>query len=79
MARDEKIKEEDRKIRCLRRMVDFTLALIMQTDMTLEEAARHAAAVRELAANLFPGKGDVFDLVYAYRFRRVLTDKYRLS
>lgn len=79
MARSEPVKDEDRKIRYLRRMVDFTLALIMQTDMTLEEASRHAAGVREFATKLFPGKGDVFDLVYAPRFRRVLTEKYRLG
>lgn len=75
----EELKEEDRKIRYLRRMVDFTMALIMQSDMPLEEAARHAEGVREFALKLFPGKGDVFDLVYAPRFRRLLTEKYRLS
>ena len=39
----------------------------------------HAGSVRELAMQLFPGKGHVFDMVYAPRLRRLLTDKYRLS
>ena len=79
MVNEEEIKEEDRKIRRLRRMVDFTMALIVGSDMTLEEASMHAGSVRELALQLFPGKGHVFDMVYAPRLRRLLTDKYRLS
>lgn len=79
MPTQEEIREEDKRIRYLRRMVDFTMALIIGSDMTLEEAGRHAAAVREFALKLFPGKGDVFDLVYGPRFRRLLIDKYRLS
>lgn len=79
MPTEEELKEEDKKIRYLRRMVDFTIALIVQSDMTLEEASRHAASVREFALKLFPGKGEVFDLIYAPRFRRLLADKYRLS
>ena len=79
MPTDEQIKEEDRKIRYLRRMVDFTIILIMESDMTFEDASRHAAAVRGFALNLFPDKGEVFDLVYGQKIRRLLTDKYRLS
>lgn len=79
MPTDEQIKEEDKKIRYLRRMVDFTIILIIQSDMPLEDAARHAAAARDFALKLFPDKGEVFDLVYGQKFRRLLTDKYRLS
>ncbi len=79
MATQEEIKEEDKKIRYLRRMVDFTIILILKSDMTREEASRHAAAVRDFALRLFPGKGDVYDLVYALRLKRVITDKYMLS
>lgn len=79
MATQEEIKEEDKKIRYLRRMVDFTIILILETDdMTREEASGHAAAVRDFALKLFPGKGDVFDLVYGPRLKRVITDKYML-
>lgn len=78
MPTDEQIKEEDRKIRYLRRMVDFTIILIMESDMTFEDASRHAAAARGFALNLFPGKGEVFDLVYGQKIRRLLMDKYRL-
>lgn len=79
MTTPEEIKAEDKKIRLLRRMVDLTMSLIIDTDMTLEEASRHAAGVRDLATRLFPGKGDVFDLVYGPRLKRLLRDKYMLS
>lgn len=79
MTTPEEIKAEDKKIRLLRRMVDLTMSIIIDTEMTLEEASRHAAGVRELALRLFPGKGEVFDLVYGPRFKRLLRDKYMLS
>ncbi|MBI5453528.1 MAG: hypothetical protein HY956_02760 [Deltaproteobacteria bacterium] len=79
MTTPEEIKAEDKKIRLLRRMVDLTMSIIIDTEMTLEEASRHAAGVREFAIRLFPGKGDVFDLVYGPRLKRLLRDKYMLS
>ncbi len=79
MTTPEEIKAEDKKIRLLRRMVDLTMSIIIDTEMTLEEASRHAAGVREFAVRLFPGKGDVFDLVYGPRLKRLLRDKYMLS
>lgn len=75
----EQIKDENKRIRYLRRMVDLTISLILQTDMSLEDARRHAGAAKEFAENLFPGKGHVFDLVYGPRIRRVIAAKYRLS
>lgn len=75
----EEIKEEDRKIRHLRRMVDFTSVLMTQSDMGLEEAQRHVSALRDFAARLFPGKEHVFDMVYGPRLRRILVEKYNLA
>ncbi len=79
MPSKEEIKAEDKKIRYLQRLADLTLALIRDTDLTLEEASRHVASLREFAVRLFPGKGHVFDLIYGPRFRRLMNWKYRLS
>ncbi len=77
---EQELKEEDRKIRHLRRMVDFTVMLIIGSpEMTAEEASRHVAALREFALKLFPGKEHVFDMVYGPRLRRVLNDKFHMS
>lgn len=75
----EEIKEEDRRIRHLRRMVDFTMVLIIQSDMDLEEAQRHVTALRDFSSRLFPGKEHVFEMVYGPRLKRLLIDKYNLS
>lgn len=75
----DEIQQEDRKIRHLRQMIDFTSILIIQSDMDLEEAWRHVAALRELALRLFPGKSEVFDMVYGSRLKRLLVEKYNLS
>ena len=72
------IREENKRIRHLRRLVDFSLALIAQSDMPLDEAQQIVQAVREQALRLFPGKGETFDLLYTPRFRRLIAEKFSL-
>jgi hypothetical protein len=72
------IKEENKRIRHLRRLVDFSLALIAQTPVSLDEAHRVVQAVREQAMRLFPGKEETFELLYTPRFRRLIAEKFRL-
>lgn len=72
------IKEENRRIRYLRRLVDFSMALIAQSPMTPEEAHRVVQAVRERAMELFPGKEETFELLYTPRFRRLIAEKFGL-
>ncbi len=69
---------ENRKIRRLRILVDFTLALIAQSDIPLEEAQALAAAVKKQALLMFPDKNDTYDLIYGSKFRRLITEKYGL-
>ncbi|MFP5213914.1 MAG: hypothetical protein ACLGPL_11115 [Acidobacteriota bacterium] len=72
------IKEEGRKVRHLRRLVDFSLALIAQTDIAFDEAQRLVQAVRLKACELFPGKEETFELIYTPRFQRLLAEKFKL-
>jgi len=69
---------EERKLKKLRTMMDITTALLWQADLPLEEAQRVIAGARKWALELFPDKGETFDLIYGSRFRRILTEKYRL-
>ncbi|MBI5468255.1 MAG: hypothetical protein HY891_03900 [Deltaproteobacteria bacterium] len=79
MPTQEEIKNEDKKIRHLRRMVDFTISLIATDhEMTLQEASGHIASLRDFALNLFPDKGEVFDLVYAPKLKRLIVEKFML-
>ena len=72
----EEITEENRKLRMLRFMVDFTISLMYQTEMTREEALEHMVKVRNYALRLFPGKELAFELIYAPRFKRVIREIY---
>ncbi|MEQ9619520.1 MAG: hypothetical protein RIG61_10145 [Deltaproteobacteria bacterium] len=72
----EEITEENRKIKMLRFMADFTISLMYQTAMTREEALEHVVKVRNFALRLFPGKELAFELIYAPRFKRVIREIY---
>ncbi len=72
------IEEENRRIRALRLLVDFSLAYLAQTRMPLEEAQAVVEGVKKQALRLFPEKEETFDLIYLPRFRRLLREKYHL-
>jgi len=75
----EALQAEEKKLRRLRIIVDLTSALLWQSDLTLNEAQKLVANARERALELFPNKEETFDLIYGSRFRRILTEKYRLQ
>ena len=70
---------EELRVRRLRRAMDFTVALLWQADLTLDQARKLVADARERALELFPDKGETFDLIYGARFRRILVERYRLE
>ena len=72
------IEEENRRIRTLRMLVDFSLTYLAQTKLSLDEAQAVVQGVKKQALRLFPDKEETFDLIYLPRFRRLLRDKYRL-
>ena len=73
-SKDELLGEENRKIRLLRISTDLVVQQLMTRPTTKKEADRMILGVRDLASKLFPGKEDVFDLVYLPRFRRALIE-----
>ncbi len=73
------IREENRKIRFLRFLVDFSLRSIQQDDLLLEEALERVEDVKRAACSLFPGKEEVFELIYRPRFNRVLEERFGLQ
>lgn len=66
--------EENRRIRLLRMAVDLLIQLLMTRPVSPAEAEGMIQGVRNLAADLFPGKDHVFDLVYMPRFRRAIRE-----
>jgi hypothetical protein len=73
----DEILEEERKLRRLRFVVDFALEFIRTQDIPHDHAMHIVEGVREQALNLFPGKGETFDIIYAPRFKKALNEKYR--
>ncbi|HSE83656.1 MAG TPA: hypothetical protein VLB01_03820 [Thermodesulfobacteriota bacterium] len=72
----QEIREENKKIRMLRLMVDLTLSLIYQGNMTREEATEHFLRVKRFALSLFPGKEREFEIIYAHKFKSVITQVF---
>lgn len=76
MPTKEEIEEENKKIRFLKCVIDLTTNIILQTDTPLSEAQKMIEGTRMLAATLFPGKEEVYDLIYKPRFKRLLSERY---
>ena len=66
--------EEQRRADRLRRTVDVASALLRQGSLTRGEGEVLVALAREQVLKLFPGRSDVFDLVLAPRFARILDE-----
>ncbi len=76
MNSPEEIKQENRRIRALRMLTDLTLQRLCVETMTLVEAREAVLELRRVATNMFPGKGEVFDLVIAPRLDRVIMERF---
>jgi len=68
--------EENRKIRYLRFLVDFSVLSIQQDDLSLEAAEKLVEDVKRAACVLFPGKEETFELIYRPRFDRVIKERF---
>ncbi len=71
--------EEEKRIRRLRIMVDLTAAVLAQERMTIDEALDLINATKRAALNLFPDKGDTFDIIYGRRFARILRERFETA
>jgi hypothetical protein len=75
----EAVRAEEFRLKRLRYLMDFTAALLWQADLTLVQAQKVIADAREKALELFPDKGETFDLIYGSRFHRILVERYHLQ
>jgi hypothetical protein len=74
-AKDEEaLADEARRADVLRRTVDVACALLRQARLPRAEAEEVVAFTRTRVLELFPGKEEVFDLVLAPRFARILDE-----
>jgi hypothetical protein len=73
----QEIEEESRRVRRLRIVVQLALDIISQGDLPVEEAAELVMATRRVALQMFPEKGEAFDLIYRPKFQRLMQEIYR--
>ena len=78
MPSQDEIREENRKVRRLQVVVGLVMNVIRQSDLPIEEALELVADTRQFALRLFPDKEFTYDLIYQPRFRRLLSEKYRI-
>jgi hypothetical protein len=68
----EEVDEERRRARRVRLVVDLTCALIVQGRLERREAEQLVTNARAQILELFPGREQTYEIVYARRFRRCL-------
>jgi predicted secreted protein len=73
---EEDLREEDLRIQQLRDLVDQTAIRLRQGSLSYEENRRLIDKTREKVVELFPDKGDLFDLIHRARFYRILEETY---
>jgi hypothetical protein len=79
MESKEEVMEENRRIRYLRYLVDFSILSIQNEDLSFEEAMKVVMDAKLAACGLFPGKEEVFELIYRPRFNRAIRQKFHLE
>ena len=72
------VREENRRLRYLRFLVDLALIEISRGTYTKAQAEKVVENIRSQALQLFPGKELAFDLIYRPRFRRVIAATFQL-
>ncbi len=70
--------DEEKKIRRLRFLVDLAGAVLMQSDLTLQESLGLVEDTKKAALQLFPDKGSVYDLIYGPRFSRIIHERFTI-
>ena len=73
---EKEVREENRRIRYLRFLVDFSILSIQQDELLFEEAQEIVENVKRAACGLFPGKEETFELIYRPRFNRVIRERF---
>lgn len=68
------LREEQRRMRYLRVLVDLTAQIIKQSRPSRREAERLVGATRRHILRLFPGKEQTYDIIYRPRFERLIRE-----
>lgn len=70
------LEDEERRMRFLRFVVDLTRQILLESQLTRDEAVMLISSTRRCVLKLFPDKGEVYDLIYAPRFEKILLERW---
>jgi len=70
------LREEQKKMRYLRFIVDLTRQILLESQLTRDEAVMLISSTRRCVLKLFPDRGEVYDLIYAPRFEKILLERW---
>lgn len=80
MEWEDELREENRRIRHMRILVDLTAQILAEDPgLKLCEALRLVEAARSAVVRMFPGKEDTFDLVIRPRLERIIMERFQLA
>jgi hypothetical protein len=80
MEHEEDIRDEQRRLRQLRLLVDVTAQVLAEDEsLILCEALRLIEAARTAALRLFPEKDGTFDLVVRPRLERIVFERFGIA
>jgi hypothetical protein len=79
MRQDDKLVQEERRLRRLRLLVDVTAQLLAEDEkLNFCEALRLIDAARTAALRMFPDKHETFELVIRPRLERIVQERFRI-
>ncbi len=73
----EELLEEEKRLRQLRFVVDFSFDYIKNQKLNHDEAIKILERLKKYALKLFPDKEEAFDIIYMPRFKRLLNSKFQ--
>jgi hypothetical protein len=77
MEENDELREEQ-QIRQLRIIVDYAESMLLRSDLSHRECINIVESTRKTVLRLFPGKEDVFNLIYEPRFSRVISERFSI-
>jgi hypothetical protein len=74
VATPEQLRDEARRARKVRHIVDIATSFLEQSNLTHREAVALVNTVRDRILELFPDGEETYELIYAPRFRRLIRE-----
>ncbi|HTZ17778.1 MAG TPA: hypothetical protein VMB78_04990 [Dissulfurispiraceae bacterium] len=78
MDRKDELLREEQQIRQLRIIVDYAESMLLRSELTHRECINIVESTKKTVLRMFPGKEDVFNLIYVPRFRRVISERFSI-